>query len=50
MRGILVMALLADVNPSYTFTTAGTYDVTLTVTDMGGLNDTSAGNNHNEGC
>jgi PKD repeat protein len=29
-----------DANPTYTFTTEGTYDVTLTVTDEGGLEDT----------
>lgn len=30
-----------DVNPLHTFTTAGTYNVTLTVTDEGGLEDTT---------
>lgn len=30
-----------DVNPSYTFTADGTYNVTLTVTDTGGLTDTA---------
>ena len=30
-------------NPSYTYTTAGTYTVSLTVTDDGGLTDTTTG-------
>jgi PKD repeat protein len=30
----------AEANPTYTFTTPGTYDVELTVTDGGGLTDT----------
>jgi len=33
-------ATSTDADPSYTFTTPGTYDVTLTVTDGGGLTDT----------